>query len=158
MTAISYSKLGMYMCLLEKLDDNYSGFVPDVPTVVASGRTRNDVIEALAEGLHTYSKHAKLPPAASSLADLEEEFRKENVEFAEVAPAKDDPVSQALDNLFQKEKVTHREVAERLGISRAAVSRLANPYYHGHSLDSLRKVARALGYELEVSFKKTHNN
>lgn len=64
------------------------------------------------------------------------------------------PVSLKLERLLQERGVTHAELARRLGVSRPAVSRLLNPNYDGHSVPSLRRIAEALGVQLEVTFSE----
>ena len=46
--------------------------------------------------------------------------------------------------------VSQAELARRLGTSRSAVNRLVNPFYRGHSVEMLRRVAGALEAELQV--------
>ena len=49
-------------------------------------------------------------------------------------------------------KMRQAELARRIGSSRSAVNRLVNPFYWGHSLDVLRRVAEALDAEVQVKF------
>src|SRR5271157_537890 len=49
-----------------------------------------------------------------------------------------------------KAKMTQAELAERIGTKPTAVSRLESPNYGKVSISTLRKVANALGCELQV--------
>lgn len=46
--------------------------------------------------------------------------------------------------------LSQRELAERIGTTRSAISRLEDADYEGHSLSMLHRVAEALGTEIEV--------
>lgn len=69
-------------------------------------------------------------------------------------PAKPNPVSSELEQLLRERGMTHAELARRLGVSRPAVSRMLSPEYDAHSLPTLRRIADALGVQLEISFRK----
>lgn len=47
---------------------------------------------------------------------------------------------------------SQKALANKLGTSQQQISRLESPSYEGHSLSMLRRVARALGSEIHVSF------
>lgn len=64
------------------------------------------------------------------------------------------PVSLQLEQLLRERGLTHVELARRLGVSRPAISRMLSPNYDGHSVSSLRRIADALGVQLEVSFSE----
>ncbi len=49
-----------------------------------------------------------------------------------------------------KARMTQAELAERIGTKPTAVSRLESPHYGKVSISTLRKVANALGCELQV--------
>ncbi len=69
-------------------------------------------------------------------------------------PGTANPVSEELERAIRAAGLTQAEVARRMGVSTAAVSRLLNPSYNGHSISSLRKVAEVLGAELVVQVKE----
>jgi len=48
--------------------------------------------------------------------------------------------------------LTQRELAERVGTTPSVISRLESDDYEGHSIAMLRRIAAALGLELEVEF------
>lgn len=154
MTNVSEKNTQMqYLCVLEKTPSGYSAFLADFDLVLATGRTKYDVVNDLAQELLSLARDKPLPmPVASEL-----EYVDEDVELVRVAPADLNPVSMKLDKLMRQEGKKQKDVAQLLGVSGAAVSRLTSPYYHSHTLDSVERLAHALGYEVEVSFKKIHN-
>ncbi len=46
--------------------------------------------------------------------------------------------------------LTQRELAERVGTTQSAISRLEDADYEGHSLGMLRRIAEALGAQVDV--------
>lgn len=69
-------------------------------------------------------------------------------------PLEADPVSAEVVGAIRASGLTQAEIARRMGTQQPQVARLADPNYHGHSLDSLRKLAAALGLEVEVRLRK----
>jgi antitoxin HicB len=70
------------------------------------------------------------------------------VVFLEPAPV--NPVSLELWRAMKARGFSQRELARRMGTSPSAVHRLLDPFYFGHSLDTLRRAAEALEGDLEV--------
>lgn len=52
------------------------------------------------------------------------------------------------------EGLTQQELADRAGMFRASLVRLERASYDGHSIATLRRIADALGLDLEVRFKR----
>jgi DNA-binding XRE family transcriptional regulator len=48
--------------------------------------------------------------------------------------------------------LTQSQLAERVGTTASVISRLENADYEGHSLSMLRRVANALGKDIDVRF------
>lgn len=61
-------------------------------------------------------------------------------------------VSQQLFELRQAAGLTQAELARRIGTVAPVISRWEDERYAGHSLSTLRRIARALGQELEIRF------
>ena len=61
-------------------------------------------------------------------------------------------VARKLYELRTKARLTQKELAELVGTSHTAISRLENDDYEGHSLSMLRRIAAALGRRVEVNF------
>lgn len=68
------------------------------------------------------------------------------------APLPADQVSLEVARVIQASGLTQKAVAERAGMQQPNVARLRDPSYHGHSVAALRRLADALGQDLEVRF------
>jgi transcriptional regulator with XRE-family HTH domain len=55
--------------------------------------------------------------------------------------------------LRQKAGLSQKELAKLLGTSQQQVSRLESPEYHGHSLNTLQRLAEVLNAKLRVEFQ-----
>ena len=64
----------------------------------------------------------------------------------------DAEVARTLWELRTKAGLTQRELAERVGTTASAISRLEDARYGGHSLAMLRRIAAAFDLRLEVRF------
>jgi predicted XRE-type DNA-binding protein len=65
-----------------------------------------------------------------------------------------DPVSLEVQRALKIAQVSQVEAAERTGLTQPTIARLANINYHGHSIESLRKLSKGLGLQLEVRMTK----
>ena len=65
-------------------------------------------------------------------------------------------VARRLYELRKRAGLTQKELAELVGTSHSAISRLENDDYEGHSLAMLRRIAAALGQRVEVRFVPTN--
>ncbi|MFC4455392.1 XRE family transcriptional regulator [Deinococcus sonorensis] len=84
-------------------------------------------------------------------------FRHEPPAFpvlARTPPPTDNPISRALRAAVQASGFSQSEVARRAGMQQPNLARLLDPAYHGHSLNSLRQLAAALGLEVEIQLKR----
>jgi len=61
-------------------------------------------------------------------------------------------IARALFQLRSKSGLTQGELAARVGTTTSVISRLESADYEGHSLTMLRRVAAALGRDVEVRF------
>ncbi|MEQ8821426.1 MAG: helix-turn-helix transcriptional regulator [Sumerlaeia bacterium] len=61
-------------------------------------------------------------------------------------------LSNRLLELRQREGLTQKELAQRAGTTRSVIARLEQPGYEKHTVSSLHRVARALGYEVKIEF------
>ncbi len=60
--------------------------------------------------------------------------------------------SRQLRRLRLEQGLTQQELADRIGTSASQISRLENDDYDGHTLDSVRRIANALGHDLTMGF------
>lgn len=64
-----------------------------------------------------------------------------------------DPVSAELSRVIRESGRSKVDVARLLGVKPPQVTQWTNPDYHQHGMETLRRVADALGLEVEVKFK-----
>lgn len=142
-----------YLYVIERAGRNLSAYAPDVPGLGVVGRDRAEIRRRMAEGLRVHLDGLRedgdpIPkPVTRNPKGLELQPG-DVVDF--VAPAEPDPVALEVARAIAESGLTHREVAERMGVPRPSVSRLADPFYDGHSLASLRRLANALGLQVDV--------
>ncbi|MDQ3458996.1 MAG: type II toxin-antitoxin system HicB family antitoxin [Deinococcota bacterium] len=147
-----------YPFVIEKAPRNYAGFFPDIPGV-ATAKTKEELKERMAEVLaltldELRASAAAIPaPTPLDKLDVSEYEPEEPFEIAEVEPAPMNPVSLEIERAIRAAGLSESEVARRIGTSRAAMTRITNPFYWGHSLSTLHKLADALGAQLEVSLR-----
>lgn len=61
-------------------------------------------------------------------------------------------IAEQIHRIREKEGLTQKELAEKAGTSRTVITRLEEPGYERHTISTLRKVARAMGYRLKIGF------
>lgn len=146
-----------YLYVLEQLPNNLAASIPDLPGVGATGRDAAELerrlSQALALHLHTMRQDGDTIPRPSATPGDPELALGPGETASYVEPAPLNPVSLALREVLAESALSQAELAGRLGVSVAAVSRFLSPFYWGHSLKALRQVAEALGVELELAFK-----
>ncbi len=143
----------MYLTVVSSGERNWNALVPELHCIVTAGN-REDLLRLTQESIAlALEDQPEAEPRVRSLEDLEADLRREldgSEEMIFLAPAEMNPVSLEIEQALEKAGVSQAELARRLGTSRSAVNRLVNPFYWGHSLDMLRRVAAALEAELEV--------
>lgn len=141
-----------YLAVIEKGKGNYSAYVPDVPGVVATGKTLEATKQAMSEALAVQLEGEVFPKARTQTREdaarhakkvLGEELKASDVvAFVKVAPM--NPVSLEIAKAIETSGLTQSEIAKRLGIKQPAVSRLADPFYWGHSFNAVNRLADVL--------------
>jgi len=61
-------------------------------------------------------------------------------------------IARRIYQLRTKAGLTQQELADRVGTSKSAISRLENADYEGHSLSMLKRIAEALDKRVEIRF------
>ena len=146
-----------YLAFIEQDGDAWGGFIPEL-NASATGKSREQVCQRLAEGgaltvFYAAQEGTPAPlPSLQSAADLPKEDREltqdmESV-FMELAPI--NPVSLEIERAVKESGLSDSEIARRMGSSPAAVGRLQDAFYWGHSLTALRKLADVLGVRIEL--------
>jgi ribosome-binding protein aMBF1 (putative translation factor) len=128
--------------------DNFAGF--------SAGKTRAVVETKLAYALAEYFQdQPQRSPVAQSLQDYDPEYLEglEHVQTAWIEPAELNPVNAEIQRAMSEAGVTQSELARRLKLSRAAVSKIVNPSNEVYKTDTLERIADAIGAKLEVRFQ-----
>ena len=142
-----------YLTIISPGPNNWTALVPEL-TCIITGKDREDTVRLSRESIAVALEGTEVQSATiTSIAQLRPELQAnlsegDTVEFLEPAPM--NPVSDEIRQALEATGVSQAELARRLSTSRSAVSRLVNPFYWGHSLDVLRRVAEALDSALEV--------
>lgn len=147
-----------YICVIERQqhDDghfSYGGYCLDISSNVISKPTREEVIDSLRRGmalsaLYLSSQNLPVPSPTSTEADVE--CHDPSDEIVWLPPAEVNPVSLEIERALRERGWTQAELARRMGVHRAQVSRLTDPFYFGQNLSTLQRVAQALGAQLTV--------
>lgn len=143
-----------YLAVLSPTRSGFSASLPDLPGCVAAGKDYPTTLEAIREALALHLEAMREdgdpipPPVSTQVDDLE---ASERIEWVE--PATINPVSQAVSELIRSTGKSLRSLAPEVGINYAALSRMQDPFYWGHSLATLRRLAEALGKEVHIEFQ-----
>ncbi|MGI8746863.1 MAG: helix-turn-helix transcriptional regulator [Deinococcus sp.] len=143
----------MYLTIISSGERNWNALVPELHCIVTAPG-REDLLRLTRESIAVALEGA--PDAVArirSAEGLSPGLRAEldgTEELLFLPPAPMNPVSLEIEQALAAAGLTQAELARRLGTSRSAVSRLLNPFYWGHSLDILRRIAAALEANLEV--------
>ncbi len=86
-------------------------------------------------------------------SDVQEDYAGQELTLLLIEPAPINPVSLEVQRGIEHSGLSYREVARRMGAGHAAISRMADLFYWGHSLTALRKLAEVLG--VRVALKLT---
>jgi len=148
-----------YPFVIQRNDSGYLGFFTDLPGS-ASAATKDELQErmeyVLATALFELRKSAERPPRptpASKIDFARYQLCREEVEIGLAEPARMNQVSFEVARAIRQSGLSQAEVARRMGVPKEVVSRLADPFYFGHTLINLHRVAQALGWELRVSIQ-----
>lgn len=148
-----------YPVVIERAGANLSAYLPDLPGLVATGDDREGVIAAVRSALLLHLRALREagegvpePSSPQSLGRAARDLESEG-ELVWLPPATPDPVSRAVAEAVRASGLSQTEVARRMGTSRSTVNRLMSPVYHGHCLQTLRRVGEAVGMRVEVVFR-----
>jgi antitoxin HicB len=151
-----------YFCIIDHNKDGFTISCPDFPLggFMANAETRDEAIAQAKESLAIYLREMNNPaPRFTKLADVPKTVLANLLappskpEGLMVEPAPMNPVSLEIERILERSDQSLRSLAKTIGTSPAALTRLKDPFYWGHSVRSLRDVALACGQQLEVKFK-----
>ena len=115
----------------------------DVPEAITGGRDRAEALamaeDALATALAGYVHEKWDIPTPSEAADVQVSVPVPTVVAAKLA----------LYSAMRTQNITKVELADRLGVSEAAVRKIANPDHRSH-MSQVQKALRAVGRSLKV--------
>ncbi len=143
-----------YPVILEKGNNSWGVRSVDLVGAFAVAKKRDEALERMRGAMLLYiqdcNSENEAVPAPSPMANVQLEPGEELVMLEPDSP---DPISAAIEQAMEKTGVRKAELARRLKLPAPAVSRLTSQLYHGHSVESLRRIADALGAKLVVDFE-----
>lgn len=143
-----------YAVVLEPGKSSWSAYAPDAPGRAVTGRDRDAVVrrarELLGLWLADLAEDGEPEPAPTPAEAVAIDGPESEHEVVRLEPLRVNPVSLELERLLRRRGISQRELARRMGMAQSSVNRLLDPWYFGHSLESLRKVAAALDASVEV--------
>jgi len=146
----------LFPCYIEHDPDSdtYGGYCEGAPVYVGGKAHREEALRALQEALAFYLAHLEVEgrPLPEPPAEAPPPEAGLSMELVWLRPAPVNPVSLEIEQMMRARGLKRSELARRLGVTPAAVTRLLDPLYFGHSLATLRRVAEALDSDLDVRF------
>lgn len=109
--------------------------------------------EQVALHLHDEAMSGRTPDSPKPKQELDVEHYREDGQEFEVVYVRPAPLSSAavaIERALLEDGVSQAELARRMGAPRSTVSRITDPLYFGHTSNTLRAVADALGRELRI--------
>lgn len=142
-----------YLTIISKGPNNWGALTPELHCI-GTAKSREDLLrqaaEAIALALEDQPGHVA---SVTSLEQVDADIHAElpsDYEVVFLVPAPMNPVSAEVARAIEASGLSYREVARQMGTGHAAISRMADPFYWGHSVTSLRKLAEVLGLSVEV--------
>ena len=89
-----------------------------------------------------------------SLENLKEQFSDEDYRYGYAESFLNSYVAAQIKILREQRELTQAQLAERIGTKQAGISRLENVNYTAWKVDTLTRLARALGVRLRISFEE----
>src|SRR5947208_1173885 len=86
------------------------------------------------------------------LENLREDFKDEDARYAYVEAYLNASIAAQIKK--HRGDLSQQELAEKVGTKQSGVSRLENVAYSSWKVDTLRKLARAFGLRLQISFEE----
>ena len=149
-----------YLTVIETGGTTCGAYVPDVPGAVGLGADVADTLRSVSEALALHLEGEVWPEPKTLTRETAERYVREMLnspglkpgdELHFVEPATMNPVALEVTAAREAAGISQAELARRLGTARGNISaRLENPFYWGHKVETLRRVADALNLKLEL--------
>ncbi len=135
--------------------ENYVAWFADEILGFATAKTRSEVIAKLPDLLAGafLGTSKRVEPRITLLEEIDPEILEgsELIETCWVEAPPINPMAQAIFEAMCKNNINSNQLAKRMGISRAAISKLTDPTRTApYQLDTLERIAAALDMELEL--------
>jgi predicted RNase H-like HicB family nuclease len=149
-----------YNAVIGKVGRNWFGFFPDFPGVfIIAATTRAALMKKLGYNLSEYITFHQGPfPKAKikKLSDIDPEELEDiqNPELIAVEVADINPISLEVGRLIDSSDLTPAQIAAKAGTTTSALSRMRNPRYTRHNLETLRRLASAVGARVSMKFER----
>lgn len=138
-----------FLTVIAKAERNWCYTVPEL-YCIGTHKTYEGALRTAAEAIAFADPQSSPKILDASQLDPEIYGEDDDLEIVFVEPAPMNPVSSQIERAIAKAGITQSELARRLQLPRSNVSRMVNPFYWGHSVETLRRVAKALGVELKI--------
>lgn len=138
----------MYLTIISQSDKNWNALVVQ-PCCIVTASSRDKLIKLTSQAIALALEESPVPSATVIPPDIQETLDgSEEIVYLEPAPI--NPVSRNLERVIQQANVSQSELARLMGVNRSAVSRLLNPFYWGHSVKAVYRVASALNQPISL--------
>lgn len=142
-----------FLTVVSKAKRNWCYTVPELHCI-GTHKTYEGALKLAAEAIAFADPQSDPEILDASQLDPEIYGDDDDLEIVFLEPAPINPVSLEIEKLIKHSGISYRELAHRIGIGHASISRITNPFYWGHNVETLRRVTKALDAELEIKFNK----
>lgn len=144
----------MYPFIIEKAESNYAAVAEQFSILITADSREElgrNMPNTLAAHLFEMRRKGLAIPAPITATQVDtSDF--DEFEIVMVEPAPTNPVSLKVAITIEASGLTQAEIAERMETTQSVISRLADPFYWGHTIKSLSRLAKALGRKVEIDF------
>lgn len=145
-----------YLAVISNSQNAWGGFIVDLGVTVV-GKSHEQVKTRLEEGLALHLDTLQdlglniQPTKTRTLQDIPQEDLEdlENLQVVWISPATMNPVSKEIRKALERSGLSDSEVARRMGTSPAAIARMKDDFYFGHSLQTINRLAAVLDSKWE---------
>ncbi len=149
-----------YIAIIGQVKRHWFGFFPDFSGVfIITATTRAALVKKLSYNLSEYLPlhQGKLPAAkVKQVSDVEKDQLEGlvNPEAVVVEVVAVNPISLEIGRLIDSSELTAAQIAARVGTTTSALSRMRNPKYTRHNLETVRRLAAAMGLRMTMQFEQ----